>query len=152
MTPLEARTTLAAAPTRLAVLAVVIPALAVGCGWSGGDGEDGFVNPCEGLRGLSRDRATDRTGEANTLEHARRVRDKYTEAIRRHCKEWTGDGIGRIGMKPDVDPKDHVITVYLKRGDDLPPDRSLFLEGVPLRFRVTGEVRALRRWAKRLET
>ena len=96
------------------------------------------------------------TGKANTFERVRRIQDRYADAIMR-CPGVTGHGIGKVKgsdavNNPNVPPerakrisnaeKDHLISVYLLSRRHR-PERPLFLEGVRLRFVVTGRFRAL---------
>ena len=70
---------------------------------------------------------------ANDLENVRRVLEAHREEIARRF-DAVGTGIGKSGS-------DYVITVYLKKAGDR-PEHEVAVEGIPLRFEVTGEFHA----------
>ena len=108
------------------------------------------------LPALTTDRRTDLTGKANTFQRVRRIQARYADAIMR-CPGVQGHGIGKVkGSKavhdPDIPPErakrvsdgenDYLISIHLLSRRHR-PGRPLFLEGVRLRFVVTGRFRAL---------
>jgi hypothetical protein len=110
---------------------------------------------CSGLPALTTNRRTDLTGKANTFQRVQRIKDRHAKAIVERCPDVTGIGIGKMkGSKlvndPDVPPerakrvsdaeKDHLISIFLLSRRHR-PERPLFLEGVRLRFEVTGPIR-----------
>ena len=70
---------------------------------------------------------------ASGLENVRRVLEAHRGEIMRRF-DALGTGIGKSGT-------DYVITVYLKKAGDR-PDQDVAVEGIPLRFEVTGEFHA----------
>jgi len=67
---------------------------------------------------------------ANDLEAVRRVLDAHREEIQRRFGA-VGTGIGKRGSE-------YVITVYLKAAKDR-PESDVAVEGIELKFEVTGE-------------
>ncbi len=112
---------------------------------------------CSAVSSLTTDWRSDLTGKANTFERVQRIKDRHAETIMDQCPGVTGIGVGKVkGSKavndPDVSPerarrmsdaeKDHLISILLLSRPHR-PERPLFLEGVHLRFKVTGPIRAL---------
>ena len=81
----------------------------------------------------------------NTLERVTRVRDQHQEEILRRWSGVVSTGISRERMNepgnqhPD---DDYIIVVGVEKQSDL-PDEPLVLDGVPVRFKVTGKLRTL---------
>ena len=138
---------------KLRLLTVTPALLLLGCGSSSEPSVEAW---CSALPALTTDRSTDRTGKANTFQRVRRIHERHGSAISK-CPGVQGHGIGKVkGSKAANDPripperakrvsdaeKDHLITVYLLSRRHR-PERPLFLEGVRLRFVVTGRFRAL---------
>ncbi|WP_116209639.1 hypothetical protein [Streptomyces olivoreticuli] len=79
--------------------------------------------------------------EPNTLDHVRRVLDRHKVHILATYRA-VGVGIG-VGTGQATSPGTaYVITVYLQSSTDLPQE-PVALDGVPLRFTVTGPIRPL---------
>ena len=132
-----------------------------GCGSSSepspGGPEGAADEWCAAVPALTTDPRSDLTGEANTLQRVRRIKERYEGAIMDSCPGVTGIGIGKVeGSEavhdPEVPPErakrisnaenDHLISILLLSSRDR-PKRPLFLDGVRLRFVVTGPIRAL---------
>ena len=69
--------------------------------------------------------------KSNTLDDVRRVNASYRDRIVRTYNA-IGTGIGRVDGQ-------YVITVYI-RNIQQRPTKEVLIEGVPLRFEVTGEI------------
>ena len=118
---------------------VLLGSLGVSCGGSG----DGPSGPEEGSSG-------GRPREANSarprdLPTVRRVHPRDQDELRRRYSGVQGSGIGAAdGARRPVRPEDpaHVIVVYLNSWRDWPKGPQS-LHGVPLKFVVTGPIRAL---------
>ena len=92
-----------------------------------------------------------RPGLRNTEERVRRVQERHSAQLLR-CPGVVGHGVGHASVPIDgsfggtpISPSDprHVLSVSLREaGDD--PGQTLFLDGVPLRFTVTGTYTLLR--------
>jgi hypothetical protein len=63
------------------------------------------------------------------------VLDRHRDEIVRRFNA-TGSGVGKRDPADDT----HVIVVYLRSADDIPAD-PVFIEGIPVKFVVTGEIR-----------
>ncbi|MFH8787041.1 hypothetical protein [Streptomyces roseoverticillatus] len=75
--------------------------------------------------------------EPNTLDHVRRVLDRHKAHILATYRA-VGVGIGQATSPGTA----YVITVYLQSSTDRPQE-PVTMDGVPLRFTVTGPVRPL---------
>lgn len=71
-------------------------------------------------------------------EQVSRVLDRHREEIVR-----TYGAIGSAVGKRDPADDEYVIVVYLRSAEEIPP-QPVSIEGVPVKFVVTGEVRPLR--------
>lgn len=76
--------------------------------------------------------------EPSSLEHAREVLRQRKEGILRTYKA-IGVGIG----KHEPQGKSYGIVVYLESEQELPKEGAISIEGVPLRFEVTGRIKPL---------
>lgn len=149
-------------PTAKAFLLVAVVVLA-GCGSARHEGPGPSPRPggsspqwCRALHAISDDPSTDQTGKANTYEHVKLIKQRYTEQLRQ-CPGVTGFGSTTVPVframqqrksrplpGPGPAAKDWAILVTLLKQTDLPP-KPLFLDGVPLLFHVSGPIRALSR-------
>ena len=95
---------------------------------------------CPALEALTTDRRTDLTGRANTLQRVRHVKNRHSRRLAR-CPGVVGFGIGKKtgGLPAD---QDHLISIFLVASRHRPRD-PLFLDGVPIHFKITGPIRAL---------
>ncbi|WP_367140982.1 MULTISPECIES: hypothetical protein [Streptomyces] len=85
--------------------------------------------------------------EPNTLDHVRRVLDRHkVHILATYRAVGVGIGVGTesgTGAGRATSPgAAYVITVYLQSSADLPQE-LVVLDGVPLRFTVTGPIRPL---------
>jgi hypothetical protein len=107
---------------------------------------------CPQIPELTADRKTDLTGKANTYSRVAAINGRYGSSILRRCRGVVGVGVStyrvlrqrkrNLGPPARATETDYVLLVNVKAASDL-PDGPLFLEGVPLVFRVSGEIHAL---------
>jgi hypothetical protein len=84
-------------------------------------------------------------GRPRDLATVRTILRQHGGELRRRYSGVVGFGIGaKDGVRAPVRPSDpvHLIVVYLRSRRDR-PDGARSLEGVPIRFEVTGPIRAL---------
>jgi hypothetical protein len=135
-----------AAPRRAAILLLTI--VLTGCG-DGDSGGGGAVSWCPDITAISSDDRKDRTGRGNTFARVEGVHARYDRALMERCPGVVGSGVGNLKVYEDRgsrpvgrDDEEYVITVFL-HGSKFLPSGDLNLEGVRLRFIVTGQFRAL---------
>ena len=81
--------------------------------------------------------------EPNTLERVTRVRERHDrKLLARPGVVGVGTGRARTDPRPSPEADDYVIVVSVRSPRDLPRS-PVVVEGVPVRFEVTGPIRAL---------